>query len=54
MQEPSEEKHVGSSVMLLSRKEFLKAMKKEKGVCCVVVVKPKEETKEKYNMPLEV
>ena len=40
--------------MLLSGKEFLKAMKKEKGVCCVVIVKPKEETKEKVSIPIEV
>lgn len=43
-----------TSVKLMSEKEFLKAMKKEKGVCCVVIVKPKEETKEKANMPPKV
>ena len=52
--EPKEKKHVGASVMLLSGKEFLKAMKKDKGVYCVVVVKPREETKEKVPMPQEV
>lgn len=40
--ETIEDKHVSSSVMLLSGKEFLKSMKKEKGVCCAVVVRPKE------------
>lgn len=39
--EPKEDKHVGESVMLLSGKEFLKAMKKKKGVCCAVVVRPR-------------
>lgn len=29
-------------------------MKKERGVCCVAIVKPKEETKEKVSMPQEV
>lgn len=45
---------MGTSVPLLSGKDFLKPMKKEKRVCCVVIVKPKEETKEEVNMPTEV
>lgn len=49
-----EEKHVGASVMLMSGKEFIKAMKKEKGFCCAVVVKPNEETKPKVVVPTEV
>lgn len=49
-----EEKHVRTSVILLSGNEFLKAMKKEKGVCCPVVVRPREETKEKVHAPQEV
>lgn len=52
--ETIEEKHVGYSVMLLSGKEFLKAMKKDKGVCCAMVVRPKDKTKEKASIPLEV
>lgn len=52
--EPSEEKHLGTSIMVLSGKEFLKVMKKEKGVCCVAVVKLREETKEKVTIPQEV
>lgn len=44
--EPNEEKHVGSSVMLLSGKDFLKVMKKEKGVFCTIIVKPREESRE--------
>ena len=52
--EPKEEKHVGASMMLLSVKEFLKVMKKEKGFCCAVVVRPREETKEKVHLLQEV
>ena len=52
--EPKEEKHVGESVMFLSGEEVLKAIMKEKWVCCVVVVRPREETKEKVPMPQEV
>ena len=40
--------------MILSGKEFLKVMKKEKGVCCIVIVKLREETKEKIQVPEEV
>lgn len=29
-------------------------MKKKKGICCAMVVKPKEETKEKDNIPPKV
>ena len=52
--EPSEEKQVGSSVMLLSDKDFLNIMKKEKRLYYAVIVKPKEKTKEKIIMPQEV
>ena len=49
--EPSGEKHVVNSVVLMSGKKFLKVVKKEKGVCCVVVVKPREKMKEKIQVP---
>lgn len=40
-----EERYVGSSVMLLSGKDFLKFLKHEGNQGCDLIVKPKEETK---------
>lgn len=40
-----EERHVGSSVMLLSGKEFLKDLKHEGNQGCAIIVKPKVEAK---------
>ena len=40
--------------MSSSEEETRKVMKKEKGLCCAVNVKPREETKEKVSMPQEV
>ncbi|XP_059078066.1 uncharacterized protein LOC131876639 [Cryptomeria japonica] len=54
--EQGEERHVGSSVMLLSGEEFLKVLKHEGSQGCAIIMKPKEEVKatNKLVVPQEV